>query len=85
MSITVCRGQAVVGIRPCSATNPTHTAEPVVENNRHYYPRLRVETWNGIAWVASRRRDGSTYTATGSERVRLTYTWERKGFSVIVR
>lgn len=59
---------------------------PVVEDGARYYPRLRVETWDGSAWVAGAKQDGSTYTATEAERVRLTYTWERrKGFVVIVR
>ncbi len=63
----------------------TITAAQVVEDGRHYHPRLRVETWNGSAWVAGAKQDGNTYTATDSQRVRLTYTWERKGFMVIVR
>ena len=64
----------------------TITAEPVVENGRHYYPRLRVETWNGSEWIAGAKQDGSTYTTTDSERVRLAYTWERnRGIMVIVR
>ena len=64
----------------------TITAEPVVENGRHYYPRLRVEKWNGSEWIAGAKQDGSTYTATNSERVRLAYTWERnRGIMVIVR
>ena len=67
------------------AGSVTITAANVVESGKHYYPKLRVETWNGSAWVAGAKQDGSTYTATDSQRVRLTYTWERKGFMVIVR
>ena len=63
----------------------TITAAQVAEDGRHYHPKLCVETWNGSAWVAGAKQDGNTYTATDSQRVRLTYTWERKGFMVIVR
>ena len=63
----------------------TITAEQVVASGKHYYPRLCVETWNGSAWVAGAKQDGNTYTATDAGRVRLTYTWERKGFMVIVK
>jgi len=67
------------------AGSVTITAANVVESGKHYYPKLRVETWNGSAWVAGAKQDGSTYTATDSQRVRLTYTWVRNGFIIIVK
>ena len=80
--------QVVVGYPTVSRTvelRPGVTLKRlVVENDRHYYPRLRVETWNGSAWIAGAKQDGSTYTATDSERVRLAYTWERDRGSMVI-
>lgn len=64
----------------------TITAEEVVKDGRRYHPRLCVETWNGNAWVAGAKQDGNAYTATGSQRVRLTYTWvPNSGFIIRFR
>jgi len=55
----------------------TFSADEIVVDGVRYFPRLRVETWNGSDWevsTAGERTCAYAYTA-GDGRVRLTWTW----------
>ncbi len=64
----------------------TVTADMVEADDHRYVPFVQVETWNNGGWTAAGRAPGTSYTATDSAKVRLTYTWRRKrGLTLIVR
>ena len=64
----------------------TLTADETRVNGKRYIPFVQIEAWNGSGWTVTGRAPGTSYTATDSAKVRLTYSWKRKrGFTVIVR
>ncbi len=76
-NIPIVAGEEPAG---CYAVDGSHTftapASKVVKGRNYTLDGFTVETWDGSAWGAAVQHDGETsYTASDSDLVRLTWRW----------
>ena len=76
------------GVYNLESDSWTFTAQSVAEDGTKYQPSLTIETWNGSVWTNAKRIWTESYTvgktAVAGGNIRLTWTWERPNWFMII-